>query len=151
MDVLTYQPIGWKVWLTDWYFWSTDRFSKIVKKTKCLNRLTGPACVLKLRLQSLQSIIFFNILYLLTYYLGRGGGVWLKRWGDWDGLSGWHASAYLLPGLGLLEVVSLSAPECRENYEEMITEQKRVYSQCWETILEEHFHFVSINLFLNGF
>ncbi|XP_023338791.1 exocyst complex component 7 [Eurytemora carolleeae] len=39
-------------------------------------------------------------------------------------------------GSGLLEVVSLSAPECRENYEEMITEQKRVYSQCWETILE---------------
>lgn len=48
-------------------------------------------------------------------------------------------------------MVSLSAPECRENYEEMITEQKRVYSQCWETILEEHFHFVSMNLFLNGF
>ena len=54
---------------------------------------------------------------------------------------------YLLPGLGLLEVVSLSAPECRENYEEMITEQKRVYSQCWETILEEHFHLVSIKFF----
>ena len=54
---------------------------------------------------------------------------------------------YLLPGLGLLEVVSLSAPECRENYEEMITEQKRVYSQCWETILEEHFQFVSLKLF----
>ena len=57
-------------------------------KDEMYNRLTGPACVLKLRLQSLQSIIFFNILYLLTYYLGRGGEVWLKRWGDWDGLSG---------------------------------------------------------------
>jgi len=39
-------------------------------------------------------------------------------------------------GSGLLDVVSLSAPECRSNYEQMITEQKRVYSQSWETVLQ---------------
>merc|ERR1719187_2466959 len=36
---------------------------------------------------------------------------------------------------GLLDVVSLSAPECRENYDEMIVEQKRLYSQSWERVL----------------
>jgi len=36
---------------------------------------------------------------------------------------------------GLLDVVSLAAPECQENYQEMITEQKRIYSQSWEKVL----------------
>ena len=39
---------------------------------------------------------------------------------------------YILRALGrsgLLDVVSLSAPELEESYEEMITEQKRLYSQ----------------------
>jgi len=37
--------------------------------------------------------------------------------------------------VGLLDVVSLCAPECQDNYQEMITEQKRVYSQSWERVL----------------
>jgi len=37
---------------------------------------------------------------------------------------------------GLLDVLSLAAPECEANYEEMITEQKRVYSQSWEPVLQ---------------
>ena len=36
---------------------------------------------------------------------------------------------------GLLDVVSLAAPECQANYQEMITEQKRIYSQSWEKVL----------------
>ena len=39
---------------------------------------------------------------------------------------------YILRALGrsgLLDVVSLSAPELEESYDEMITEQKRLYSQ----------------------
>merc|ERR1719187_3135406 len=36
---------------------------------------------------------------------------------------------------GLLDVVSLSAPECQQNYDEMIVEQKRLYSQSWERVL----------------
>ena len=36
---------------------------------------------------------------------------------------------------GLLDVVSLSAPECQANYQEMITEQKRIYSASWERLL----------------
>jgi len=45
---------------------------------------------------------------------------------------------YILRALGrsgLLDVVSLSAPELEESYEEMITEQKRLYSQSWERVL----------------
>jgi hypothetical protein len=42
---------------------------------------------------------------------------------------GWDVS-------GLLEVVNLSAPDCQKNYEEMITEQKRLYSQSWVPVLE---------------
>ena len=36
---------------------------------------------------------------------------------------------------GLLDVVSLAAPECQSNYQDMITEQKRIYSQSWEKVL----------------
>ena len=35
---------------------------------------------------------------------------------------------------GLLDVVSLAAPDCQANYQEMITEQKRIYSQSWEKV-----------------
>eukprot|EP00092_Neocalanus_flemingeri_P025281 GFUD01027413.1.p1 GENE.GFUD01027413.1~~GFUD01027413.1.p1 ORF type:complete len:729 (+),score=182.30 GFUD01027413.1:43-2229(+) len=45
---------------------------------------------------------------------------------------------YILRGVakvGLLDVVSLSAPECQNNYQEMITEHKRLYSQSWERVL----------------
>ena len=42
----------------------------------------------------------------------------------------------LIYWLGLLDLLELAAPECEENYEEMITEQKRVYSQSWETLLQ---------------
>jgi len=38
--------------------------------------------------------------------------------------------------VGLLDVVSLSAPECQTNYQEMITEHKRTYSQSWERVLQ---------------
>jgi len=41
-----------------------------------------------------------------------------------------------ITGSGLLDLLELAAPECEENYEEMITEQKRVYSQSWETLLQ---------------
>lgn len=44
---------------------------------------------------------------------------------------------YILRALGrsgLLDVVSLSAPELEESYEEMITEQKRLYSQVWSYV-----------------
>jgi len=37
--------------------------------------------------------------------------------------------------VGLLDVVCLVAPDCQSNYQEMITEQKRVYSQSWERVL----------------
>jgi len=37
---------------------------------------------------------------------------------------------------GLLEVLSLPAPELEAGYQEMITEQKRVYSQSWELVLQ---------------
>jgi len=45
---------------------------------------------------------------------------------------------YILRALGrsgLLDVVSLSAPELEGSYQEMITEQKRLYSQSWERVL----------------
>ena len=55
---------------------------------------------------------------------------------------------YILRALGrsgLLDVVSLSAPELEESYEEMITEQKRLYSQVHETrILIGHVTSISI-------
>lgn len=41
-----------------------------------------------------------------------------------------------ITGTGLIDVISLSAPECEANYEEMITEQKRVYSNSWESVLQ---------------
>ena len=33
-------------------------------------------------------------------------------------------------------MVNLSAPDCQKNYEEMITEQKRLYSLSWEPVLD---------------
>jgi len=45
-------------------------------------------------------------------------------------------SGVLLWCEGLLEVVNLSAPDCQKNYEEMITEQKRLYSLSWEPVLD---------------
>jgi len=46
---------------------------------------------------------------------------------------------YILRGIarsGLLEVISLSAPDCEKNYQEMITEQKRLYSASWDRVLQ---------------
>ena len=47
---------------------------------------------------------------------------------------------YILRALGrsgLLDVVSLSAPELEESYDEMITEQKRLYSQVDRILLSQ--------------
>ena len=47
---------------------------------------------------------------------------------------------YILRALGrsgLLDVVSLSAPELEESYDEMITEQKRLYSQVNDILLSQ--------------
>jgi exocyst complex protein 7 len=35
----------------------------------------------------------------------------------------------------LLEVVSLAEQDCEENYNDMILEQKRLYSQSWAKVL----------------
>ena len=40
---------------------------------------------------------------------------------------------------GLLSVVSLAEPDCEENYNDMILEQKRIYSKSWSRVL--HFIF----------
>jgi len=45
---------------------------------------------------------------------------------------------YILRSLqrsSLLEVVSLAEPDCEENYNDMILEQKRLYSQSWAKVL----------------
>jgi len=45
---------------------------------------------------------------------------------------------YILRSLqrsSLLEVVSLAEPDCEENYNDMILEQKRLYSQSWARVL----------------
>ncbi len=45
---------------------------------------------------------------------------------------------YILRSLqrsGLLEVVSLAEPDCEANYNDMILEQKRLYSQSWARVL----------------
>ena len=47
---------------------------------------------------------------------------------------------YILRALGrsgLLDVVSLSAPELEESYDEMITEQKRLYSQVYGILISQ--------------
>ena len=36
---------------------------------------------------------------------------------------------------GLLGVVSLAEPDCEENYNDMILEQKRIYSKSWTRVL----------------
>ena len=45
---------------------------------------------------------------------------------------------YILRSLqrsSLLEIVSLAEPDCEENYNDMILEQKRLYSQSWAKVL----------------
>ncbi len=45
---------------------------------------------------------------------------------------------YILKSLrrnGILDVISLAEPECEENYNDMIVEQKRLYSQSWGRVL----------------